>query len=105
MQLTDWPVDPDATAPHYGASFLFTTYFLDRFGEEATQALVAHPSNGLVSVDAVLEELKTTDPLTGEPITADDIFLDWVLASYMDDPQVADGRFRYSNYAVRPPGK
>ena len=30
----------DDTSPHYGASFLFMTYFLDRFGEEATKALV-----------------------------------------------------------------
>ncbi len=105
LQLTDWPVDPDQTAPHYGASFLFTTYFLDRFGEEATQALVAHPANGLVSVDAVLDELNTTDPLTGEPTTADDVFIDWVLASYLDDPDVADGRFQYSNYPVLPPAQ
>ncbi len=102
LQLTDWPVDPDATGPHYGASFLFTTYFLDRFGEEATQALVAHPANGLVSVDAVLAELGIADPLTGAPITADDVFLDWVLASYLDNPRVADGRYTYSNYPSAP---
>jgi hypothetical protein len=41
LQLNDWPNDPDATTPHYGAGFLFTTYFLDRFGEEAPQAQLA----------------------------------------------------------------
>ncbi len=31
--------------PHYGQSFLYLTYFLDRFGEEATQALTNNPEN------------------------------------------------------------
>ncbi|MDZ4158712.1 MAG: hypothetical protein U1B80_02885, partial [Anaerolineaceae bacterium] len=33
VQLNDWPIDREATLPNYGASFLFVTYFLDRFGE------------------------------------------------------------------------
>ena len=32
MQLNDWPNDKDSTLPHYGASFLFVDYFLNRFG-------------------------------------------------------------------------
>ncbi len=36
LQLTDFRRDdPDATTPHYGAGLLLTTYFLDRFGEDA----------------------------------------------------------------------
>ncbi|MEK6221077.1 MAG: hypothetical protein N2D54_02395, partial [Chloroflexota bacterium] len=37
LQLNDWPNNPDQTIPHYGASFLFLTYFLDRLGEDATK--------------------------------------------------------------------
>ncbi len=47
LQLTDWPADLSDTTPHYGAAFLFMTYFLDRFGEDATKALVGEPANGL----------------------------------------------------------
>jgi hypothetical protein len=43
------------------------TYFLDRFGEDATQLLVKDPANGLDSVEDVLREISATDPLTGTP--------------------------------------
>ncbi|MFH1635161.1 MAG: hypothetical protein ABIG63_14305 [Chloroflexota bacterium] len=104
LQLNVWPNDPDETSPHYGAAFLFVTYFLDRFGDEATQALVGHPANGMSSIDAVLAEIGAgvADPITGAPIGADDVFLDWVLTSYLTDADVADGRFTYHNYAAAP---
>ena len=102
LQLNDWPNDSGATGPHYGAGFLFLDYFLDRFGEQATQALVAHQDNGMRSVDAVLTELDIIDPLTGQPITADDVFADWVLASYLQDEHISDGRYTYHNYPAAP---
>ncbi len=102
LQLTDWPNDPNATSPHYGAAFLFVNYFLDRFGEEATQTLVRNPDNGMDSVDKTLRELNATDPLTGQPITADDLFMDWAATNYLLDEDVGDGRYAYSNYANAP---
>ncbi|RME87141.1 MAG: hypothetical protein D6770_10185 [Anaerolineae bacterium] len=102
LQLTDWPNDPNATSPHYGAAFLFVTYFLDRFGEEATQALVKNPDNGMDSVDETLREIDATDPATGQPITADDLFMDWAVTNYLLDDTVADGRYTYHNYPDAP---
>ncbi|HEX9616358.1 MAG TPA: hypothetical protein VGA03_03020 [Anaerolineales bacterium] len=102
LQLNDWPDNSGQTAPHYGAGFLFLTYFLDRFGEEATQALVAHPDNGMESIDKVLAEAGARDPLTGQLITADDFFLDWILANYVQEHLDGEGRFAYSNYPDAP---
>lgn len=102
LQLTDWPNDKNATLPHYGSSFLFVTYFLDRFGEEATQALVKDPGNGMDSVDTVLSELNVVDPVSGQSVTADDVFVDWTVANYLQDNSVADGRFGYKNYKEAP---
>jgi len=102
MQLTDWPADPEETIPHYGAAFLFVAYFLDRLGSEATQALVAHLDNDMDSVQQVLTELGVKDPLSGEDIQADDLFIDWVLANYLHDEDIADGRYSYHNYADAP---
>ena len=102
LQLNDWPNDSSSTTPHYGASFLFTAYFLDRFGDEATQALVRHPENGLDSVDAVLREINAVDPLTGELIQADEFFVDWVVANYLGDDRVSDGRYAYKLYSGAP---
>ncbi|QRN83173.1 immune inhibitor A [Chloroflexota bacterium] len=98
LQLTDWGDSVGDNSPNYGASFLFMAYFLDRFGEEATQAVVAAPDNSMESITRVLDELGISDPLTGEPITADDVLADWAVANILLDPTVGDGRYDYSNY-------
>lgn len=102
LQLNDWPNDQNATTPHYGASFLYLTYFLDRFGKEATQALVRDPQNGFDSVDNVLRQIQATDPLSGQPIGADDVFMDWAVTNFLQDGSVADRRYTYHNYTNAP---
>lgn len=102
MQLTDWPGSIEDASPNYGSSFLFVTYFLDRFGEEATKAVITHPANGMTSLDIVLAELGITDLLSGEIVTADDVFADWAAANLLQDSRVADGRFTYHNYPNAP---
>jgi len=105
LQLNDWGTDIGDNTPHYGASFLFFAYFLDRFGDEATQALVAHPDDDLRSIDKVLAEQNITDPLTDKIITADDFFADWTIATFVRDESISDGRYTYHNYpgAPQPP--
>ncbi len=98
LQLTDWGDSVGDNSPNYGASFLFMAYFLDRFGEEATQAVVAAPDNSMESITRVLDELGIRDPLTGKAITADDVLADWAVANILLDPSVSDGRYDYSNY-------
>ncbi len=97
-QLNTWTSDSDENFKHYGNSFLFFAYFLDRLGKEATQALAAHPENGLTSIDAVLSELNAADPLTGNLLTADDLVLDWGITNFIRDENVGDGRFDYYTY-------
>jgi hypothetical protein len=98
MQLNDWPNDESATTPHYGAGMSFLTYFLERFGNEATQALVADPANGMDSVDEVLRGLNISDPLTGKSIGADDVVLDWMVTNLLGASGVADGRYAFNLY-------
>jgi len=102
LQLTDWSPIPGTNGPHYGQSFLYLTYFMDRFGSEATRALNTNPENGLKSVDDTLEKLDITDPQTGELITADDVFIDWAVAMFLQDKDVGDGRYIYNNYEDAP---
>ncbi|MGE5375628.1 MAG: hypothetical protein ACM3XO_11285 [Bacteroidota bacterium] len=103
LQLNSWV---DSSSPdfgrHYGQSFLYLTYFLDRFGKEATQALTKNPENDLPSVDDTLSKLNITDPQTGKVITADDVFMDWAAALYLKDGSVGDGRYTYKNYPDAP---
>ncbi len=93
-QLNSWPEGPGAAGANYGAGYLFTSYFLDRFGSEASQALVAHSENSFASVDAVLDEL-------GVGLTYADLFADWVVANLLDEPRLADGSYGYEE--IDPP--
>ena len=108
LQLNAWSdlsVAADTPA-HYGAAYLFMKYFLDRFGKDATKALVSNPhqANGLRAVDDTLASLHVTDPATGKPVTAADVFADWAVANYLNDSTVGDGRYAYNNYPYRVEG-
>ncbi len=102
MQLTDWGPDPGTNGPHYGASFLFLTYFLDRFGADATKALVKDQQNGMESIDDILSSTNATDSQTGQPIKAVDVFMDWAVTNDILDGSVGDGRYVYHNFANAP---
>jgi len=93
-QLNSWPEGPGAAGANYGAGYLFTSYFLDRFGSDATQTLVAHPENSFASVDVVLKQL-------GTGLTHQDLFADWIVANLLDDPYITDGRYGYEE--IDPP--
>ncbi len=99
LQLTDWGGDTGQNGPHYGASYLFMVYFLDRFGEEATKALVAHEENGFASIDEVMQELNLVNPNTGTIYTANELFADWSVANYLQDPDFENGRYGYQSYS------
>lgn len=103
LQLNDWPDDrTEDSTPHYGAAFLFLSYFLDRFGEFATKALISNPDNDLKSLDTTLQQIKAIDPQTGMPVTADSFFRDWAITNYLMNNHVSDGRFSYTRYRGAP---
>jgi hypothetical protein len=97
VPLTFWPSGEDSRV-HYVQAFLFMAYFLDRFGPEATQALVREQANGLDSVDQTLAGVGVTDPRNGELVTADDLFQDFAAALLLLDPGVGDGRYSLESY-------
>ena len=97
-QLTSWPEGTAGDAsPNYGGSYLFVSYFLDRFGEDATKALVSHNENSMDSVDLVLQNN------LGLSITHADLFADWTVANLLDDTTFADGRYGYTSIDISSP--
>ncbi len=102
LQLTDWLSGDQSNWADYGQSFLYLAYFLDRFGTDATKAVVSHPENDLASIDETLTQLGIIDPSTGESITADDVFMDWAATMWLMDESVGDGRYHYNNYPEAP---
>ena len=102
MQLNDWSGDPSVNDVNYGASYLFTTYFLNIFGDSLTREWVSDPLNGLVSLDHFFSVNNIVDPLTGNLYTAEEFFRDWTVANFLNDPDLQGGRYSYANYPGLP---
>ena len=77
-QLNTWSADPDANGSHYGGAYLFMAYFLQRFGEELTRAVVSQPANGIQGFTDALRQAKLG-------LVFEDVFADWVIANYVND--------------------
>ncbi len=87
-QLNTWTDEPELNTAHYGSAYLFMSYFLDRFGEELTQAVVASPADGPAGFDEALAA-------AGYDQRFDDVFADWLIANYLDSLTLEDGRYGY----------
>ena len=98
MQLNDWGGNVGDNSPHYGASYLFMVYFLDRFGEDATKALVRHDENGFVGIEKVMNELSLVNASTGKPYTSNQFFADWAVANLLQTTGIEGGRYDYQSY-------
>ncbi|MEJ5198025.1 MAG: hypothetical protein WHX53_03795 [Anaerolineae bacterium] len=96
-QLTTWADPSEGNAEHYGASYLFMQYFLDRFGEDLTKAVVAAPENGIEGFNVALAK-------AGRNERFDDIFADWLIANYLNERRADPaGRFGYKDIQPDPP--
>lgn len=93
-QLNFWPA-LQSTAPYYGGASLFLTYLTQRYGEEWITVMAQEPSNGILGLEKALAVIGATDPLTGEDITFNDAFADFVIANFVNDPTLSDGRYSH----------
>jgi hypothetical protein len=91
-QLTRW-TSLSASFPNYGGSFLFMVYFLQRYGQELTQAVVANPNNGIAGFNDTLAQ-------SGYAERFDDIFADFLLANYLNDSAAGEGLWAYDDGTV-----
>lgn len=74
--LIDWP-EIGSSAIHYGASELFFSYLLDRFGgRDNAKVLLGEQRDSIGGVRAYLE------PFGAE---FDEIYADWLIANYLDE--------------------
>jgi hypothetical protein len=87
-QLNAWD-DPSRTAPHYGASYLFLRYLMDKFGGESLMSsLMQSRDMDALGMDSVLKSSGAAG--------FDGAFEDWVVANVLNDRQLAGGRYSYS---------
>lgn len=91
FQLNTWPassaIDP---ALNYAAGYIFCVYLYQRFGASFIHYLTNSPYKGLASVEHALAVLNT-----GE--TLDQVFADWTITNYANNPYIADGRYAYQS--------
>lgn len=90
LQLNAWAADPPgASIPHYGASYLFLSYQLNRFGIDYIRSIFASNTTGIPSVQQALDKFQPG-------MTFDDVFADWVAANFLQD-DTEGTRFSYGD--------
>lgn len=101
-QLNTWGEVQGNNGIHYGASYLFMTYFAQRFGPEMMRAVVSHPANGIRGFDAVLAAAGLG---TEDGVGFAGVFADWVVANYVNDANAlgGDGVYGYRELDQGPP--
>jgi hypothetical protein len=78
----------------YGAAYLFFAYVSERFGgTPAVAAIVKSEDRGTESIEQALATLE-------KPISFPDLFSDWVIANYLDNPDLNDGIYGYSTLDI-----
>ncbi len=87
-QLNTWADDPQESYAHYAASYLFFAYAAERFGSEFTRAVIHAPHEGVKGVQAALDE-------RANGMRFEDLFAEWAVTNYLNDPAVGDGRYAY----------
>jgi immune inhibitor A len=88
-QLNTW-TDIEDSSPHYGASYLFLRYLMERYGGEGfMSALMKQDGLGAKAIDAVVKRAGGNAGFEGA-------FKDWTVANVLKDPAIAGGRYNYT---------
>lgn len=88
------PHTPAESWSTHGWSVLLMQYLHDRIGDPGLRALAASPEPGLAGVGAALEAV-------GARTSAPDLFADFAMACWLNDPGLSEGRFSFAS--VDPP--
>jgi len=74
--------------------YLFFAYVSERFGGvEAVADIMANKDQDAVGIEKALAQL-------GKSVKFEDIFSDWVIANYLDNTEVHDGKYGYSTLDI-----
>ena len=93
-QLDAWVDSKGDLAPHYGAAYIFISYFLEHYGGyEGAADLLTGTTRGPDTFDKYLST-------HGYQQTFEDVFKDWVVANYLGGGSV-DPRYRYGKAKVQ----
>ncbi|PJF47321.1 MAG: hypothetical protein D6709_09220 [Chloroflexi bacterium] len=103
-QLNTWQESSaGGNSAHYGASYLFWSYLYDRFGEAILRTFARSPERSARALMRVLAEAGAVNPDTGQPLTFEALFADFVIANYMNREAIEPGTNRYHYATIRVP--
>lgn len=96
IQLTSRPEESSgledlSVFAHYGAERPFIIYLFEQFGPDFIRAVANNTSPGVISIQ---QELVRLD---GAP-RFQDVYANWLIANLLDQPQLAEGQFGYTEY-------
>jgi len=92
-QLNTWANSPDAAGAHYAASYLFFNYVAQRWGPDFIRDVIHAPREGIHGFQAVLDQ-------RANGLRFDDLFADWAVTNYLNDPSIENGRYAYANESM-----
>lgn len=95
IQLNRWSYEDQDLYSHYGASALFTVYLWEQFGDGFIQYLAASPYDGMSAVEDALNWANAPSLET--------VMRDWMIAVYLNDPNVKEAQYGFSRYEFNPP--
>lgn len=72
----------------YGGTYLFTFYLAEQFGVQFLRDLVQQVDDGVQGIESTLRA-------AGHNITFNELYLDWITALIIDDPEFAGGRYGF----------
>jgi len=100
LQLTDWADNPQDSIAHYGASYLFLTYFYEQYGKDLDlKQLIREGAGERLELFA-----ETARKLNPDIQDFGDLYADWSIANLVNNQRFGQGRYTYKQLleTVRP---
>jgi hypothetical protein len=79
----------ELTMASYGRAYMFALYLNERFGKDFIRDLVITPEDGPLGIEIALAN-------RGYSLSFNDLYLNWVTACVIDQPNIFDGYYGYS---------
>ncbi|UCE13092.1 MAG: hypothetical protein JSV04_12980 [Candidatus Heimdallarchaeota archaeon] len=96
VSLTYWDYDDSEglVMANYGASYAFFLYLCEQYGGASTiRTIVNSSEHGIKSIENVLNA-------QGYSVEFKEVFRNWTIANFLDDPSIANGDYGYYNTSL-----
>ncbi|HHT9152075.1 MAG TPA: hypothetical protein ACFYEM_00845 [Candidatus Hypogeohydataceae bacterium YC40] len=100
LKRPDRPLVADGHgATSYGACLLWATYIYDRLGSEFLGKWVRDPAQGVEGFESAIKNMAVGAGVKPAP-TFNTLFADWMVALYLNNPEVEDGIYAYKSLSL-----